>query len=150
MINRRPGSEVLREPVPESNEGMETRKDSPQLEETQRVDDWRPPAAPPSVAARRRRDLARISQSIYFFFGMLNGLIAIRFLLKLLGASADAPFTALLYGITEPFVAPFRGMFPVYDTGVGAWEPHSVVAFVIYALLGWAVVQVLWLVFREP
>jgi len=103
-----------------------------------------------SVAERRLR-IYRINRVTYFIFGLLEGLIAIRFLLKLFGANPNAPFTALMYGVTEPFIAFFRNIFPASNSGVGVLEPEAVMAFIIYALLGWAIGQVVLLVFdREP
>src|SRR6187549_2350300 len=46
----------------------------------------------------RRRDTAlRVQQGIYLIFGIIEGLIAIRFVLRLLGANAAAGFASLIY-----------------------------------------------------
>ena len=97
----------------------------------------------------RRRVLYRWPQAVYLVFGGLEGLIVIRFVLRLLGANPGAPFTSFIYSITFPFVAPFYGVFgtPAYE-GV-AVEPHSLLALAMYALLAWLLVQLLWLLFAE-
>ena len=98
---------------------------------------------------QRHLRLLRMTQAIYFVFGVLEVLLGIRFLLKLLGANPQAPFSALIYGITEPFIALFRNIFPRADSGVGVLEPESVIAFVVFALLGWGIGQILWLAFSK-
>lgn len=65
----------------------------------------------------------------------------IRFVLKLLGSNEQAVFTSFIYGVTEPVVAPFRGMFPPQPSGAGVLEPYSLVTFMIYTILGWVLVQ---------
>jgi hypothetical protein len=70
---------------------------------------------------------------------VLEVLLVIRFFLKLLGASAHAPFTVLVYGLTELFVLPFSGIFG-RPAGAGlVFESSSFVSIMIYPLLGWAV-----------
>lgn len=63
--------------------------------------------------------------------------IAIRFLLELLGASARAPFVAIVYALTELPVAPFQGAFQPRHIGDQVYDPASLVALLIYPLLAW-------------
>ena len=59
-----------------------------------------------------RRDLPlRVQNGIYLLFGILEGLLGIRFVLGLLGANPAAGFAQFIYGITGPFLAPFVGLF---------------------------------------
>jgi YGGT family protein len=91
----------------------------------------------------RRRDLAyRICQGIYLVFGIVEGLIAIRFVLRLLGANPDAGFADFIYGMTAPFLAPFFGLFGTPSFGGSVLELHSIVAIVFYALLAWVLVKI--------
>lgn len=82
----------------------------------------------------------RAVQVVWFVITLICSLIAFRFALKILGASPQAEFVSFIYGVTAPLVAPFRGIFP--DTGQGffIFEPASLVAIVVYLLLGWALV----------
>jgi len=50
---------------------------------------------------------------VTLFFTVLEVLLLFRFLLKLLGANQSQPLVAGLYGITEPLVRPFQGIFAV-------------------------------------
>ncbi len=61
--------------------------------------------------AVRREETLRVQRGIYLLFGVLEGLLAIRFVLPLLGANPAAGFAQLIYSITKPFLAPFVGLF---------------------------------------
>ena len=85
----------------------------------------------------------RIEQVIWFIVALVDSLIAIRFFMKLLGASYSADFVRFMYGITAPLVAPFRGIFQASGSGSYVLEPESLVAIAIYLLIGWGVVALI-------
>ena len=59
-----------------------------------------------------------MTQLVYLVFGLIEGLIAIRFVLKALGANPTAGFAEFIYGITGPLVAPFyRAVWQPGGTG---------------------------------
>jgi len=74
---------------------------------------------------------------------LLDAMIAIRFFMKLLGASYSADFVRFMYGITAPLVGPFRGIFPASGSGSYVLEPESLIAIAIYLLIGWGVVALI-------
>ncbi len=98
---------------------------------------------------RRRWQVERTIQAIYLVFGVVEGLLVIRFLLRLFGANQQAEFARFIYGITGGLVAPFVGLFgtPQYDGSV--LELHTIVAMVIYALVAWLLARVVWLIAGE-
>lgn len=49
---------------------------------------------------------------ISVIFGAFQVLLVIRFILKLGGAIEANPLVAGVYGVTEPLVRPFQGIFP--------------------------------------
>src|SRR5690349_15358411 len=59
----------------------------------------------------RRLAAMRVTQLVYWIFGLIEGLIAVRFVLKALGANPSAGFAEFIYGITGVLVAPFMGLF---------------------------------------
>jgi uncharacterized protein YggT (Ycf19 family) len=66
---------------------------------------------------------------VYVVLGIGVGLIIIRVLLKALAANTGAAFTGFVYGITDPLVAPFQGIFATRQAGTGSvFEFSSVVA----------------------
>jgi uncharacterized protein YggT (Ycf19 family) len=80
---------------------------------------------------------------IYVILGIAVALIILRVILKALAANTGAAFTTFIYGITNPLVAPFQGIFTTPHTGNGSvFELSSVVAIIVYAILAWAIVRV--------
>jgi hypothetical protein len=80
---------------------------------------------------------------IWFIVGVIDVLIAIRFILLLLGANQSAGFVDFIYGITGVLVAPFVGIFgePAYGHFVFEWS--SVLAVAIYSLIAWGIVKLI-------
>jgi uncharacterized membrane protein len=99
--------------------------------------------------ANKRMAAYRVTQMVYWIFGIIEGLIAIRIVLKLLGANASAGFAEFIYGITAPLVAPFFGLFGNPATQSSVLELHSVVALIAYALLGWVISRLAWILVGE-
>lgn len=92
----------------------------------------------------------RAVQVTWFITALIATLIALRFALKLLGASPQAEFVGFVYGVTAPLVAPFRGIFPDSAQGFFVFEPSSLVAMVIYLLIGWGVVALIKIMTAPP
>jgi uncharacterized protein YggT (Ycf19 family) len=88
----------------------------------------------------------RAVQITWFVVAVITTLIAIRFVLKMLGASPQSEFVGFMYGVTAPLVAPFRGIFADTATGFNVFEASSLVAIVIYLLVGWGIVALIRLV----
>ena len=99
--------------------------------------------------ATRYAQIYRAQQAVYLLFGVIEVLIAIRFLLRLFGADPTAPFSAAILGITAPFVAPFIGVFPNAAASGSVFEPASLLAIVIYALAAWLIAKIIWLLFAR-
>ena len=99
--------------------------------------------------ATRRETAYKLRQGIYILFGFVEALLAIRFVLRLLGANAEAGFAQLIYGITAPQVAPFQGLFGTVQSDASVLESASLVALIVYALVAWLIVKLAWLAFGE-
>jgi len=97
----------------------------------------------------RRLAAYRLTQLIYWVFALIEGLIAIRLILKALGANPTAGFAQFIYGITAPLIAPFVGLFgnPAYQNSV--LELSSIVALVVYALVAWLLGKLVWILMGE-
>jgi len=79
----------------------------------------------------------RAEQAVWLVAGVVDALLAIRFVFKLLGASTQASFVTFIYDLTQVFVAPFHGIFNTVASGRSVFEPESLVAIAIYSLIGW-------------
>ncbi|MBA3824357.1 MAG: YggT family protein [Ktedonobacterales bacterium] len=99
--------------------------------------------APARVESTSVSSADRVAMAVYVLFGILEGLIAIRILLKLLGANPDAGFSAFIYNLTAPFVGVFNGVFGTPSTHSSIFEFSSVLALAVYALIGWGVVRLI-------
>ena len=82
---------------------------------------------------------------VYFFFGVLETLLAFRLVLKLMGASISSAFVGFIYGLTGLFIMPFEGIFRRgFSQGVetaSILEPAAIVAIIVYAFLAWGIVK---------
>ncbi|HAF10277.1 MAG TPA: hypothetical protein DCK98_09380 [Chloroflexi bacterium] len=96
------------------------------------------PAAP-----ARNASMWTASRVIALVFTVIEVLLLVRFTFKLLGANADQPFVSAIYGITEPLVGPFRGIFaqPAGTPVVEIAALLSIVFFVLVAALIVALVR---------
>ena len=100
--------------------------------------------------AGRRARFARLEQAIYLIFGLVEALLLIRFVLKALGANAEAGFAQFMYGVTGPLVAPFVGLFGTPQAASGATlEVQTLIALVVYALVAWLLARAVGLLFGE-
>jgi hypothetical protein len=87
------------------------------------------------------KPLYRAHRIIWYAFGILEALLAFRFLLKLLAANSAAGFTSFIYGITAPFVAPFINVFRVTRVEGSTFEWTTLLAMLVYWLLAWALTK---------
>lgn len=79
------------------------------------------------------------SRVIALAFTVLEVLLLVRFTLKLFGANAGQPLASAIYGVTELFVAPFRGIF-AQPAGTPVFEIATILAIIAYVLLAALVV----------
>ncbi|MDQ4122068.1 MAG: YggT family protein [Acidobacteriota bacterium] len=95
----------------------------------------------------RARFLARISQIVDYVFYVIYALFAIRLVLALMAARQSAGFVQFIYNITDPFLAPFRGIVPSPRTEEGFTLALPVIlALVVYILLHLGIIGLLRLI----
>lgn len=124
------------------------------VESREVVDGPIPVPARPAYAERRTSwgasPLATWINGIYLVLAVTEGLIAIRFVLKLLAANPEAGFARFTYGVTGPLVAPFTGLLGNPGTTTGnQFEVTSLAAMAIYALAGWLLTRIVRLVLNR-
>ena len=100
--------------------------------------------------AERRLFVSRIAQLIWLLFGALEALIGLRVLLKLMAANPDNPFAGLVYAFTDLFLWPFRGLTIAPSFNNIVFEIPAIIAILVYALVGWLLVRLVWLLFYNP
>lgn len=98
-----------------------------------------------------RQTIYRLTQFIWLLFGLLEALIGIRVILMLIGANPANPFAALVYQLSELFLWPFRNLIANPAFGNSVLEITSLIAMIVYPLIGWAIVRMIWVLFyRAP
>lgn len=78
---------------------------------------------------------------VWYVAGVIITLLALRFILFMLGANQGSGFVDFIYGISSVFAAPFAGIFPAPTYGQFFFDTASLVAMVVYALIAWGIAK---------
>lgn len=95
-------------------------------------------------SVRKNIQLSKVQRLVYTIAGLINGLLAIRFVFSLLGANPQNSIADFIYTITDPLVSPFRGLFNVTNQlGTARFEVETLIAIIFYSLIAWVIVRLL-------
>lgn len=95
-----------------------------------------------TVVARDRASGSLVAQRVVWYVaGVIITLLALRFILFMLGANQGSGFVDFIYGISSVFAAPFAGIFPAPTYGQFFFDTASLVAMVVYALVAWGIAK---------
>jgi hypothetical protein len=109
----------------------ETRNTEP-AETTETVEST---SAAQPVNSRAEHRMTVAERVIYLVGGILTALLAVRFLLSLLGANRGNGFADFIYSVSHPFVSPFFGLFNYKEQfGTSRFEFETLIAIVVYAI----------------
>jgi hypothetical protein len=86
---------------------------------------------------------------VMYVLDILEVLLAFRFFLRLLAANAASGFVEFIARLTEPFVFPFRGIFPAIASHGSVLDWGVLLAMIVYALVVWGVVRLIWIMFAH-
>jgi uncharacterized protein YggT (Ycf19 family) len=92
----------------------------------------------------------KVTQLIWLFLGILEALLALRFVFKLIGVNEANTFASFLYGLTGVFLAPFSSLTGAPSTAGMTFEFSTLIAMFIYALIGWALERLVYVLFYRP
>ena len=88
-----------------------------------------------------------LSRIIATVFGLIELILAFRFILKLLGANENNGLVQGLYVITHPIVGVFEGIFSTINTNIaeihGVFEPATIIAVVVIGFIEWALLRLI-------
>lgn len=82
--------------------------------------------------------------------GIMETFLGVRFFLKILGASQQAPFVRWIYSTSDSLMEPFIGMFP--SPALGPYfiiELNAILAMIVYALVGYFIIRVIDFVYKQ-
>ncbi|HZD58448.1 MAG TPA: YggT family protein [Anaerolineales bacterium] len=102
------------------------------------------------INAERRIVVFKITQLIWLFFGAIEALIGLRVILKLIAANPNNAFAGLVYNFTALFLWPFQGLTVTPSAGGIVLEISSIIAMIVYAIVGWAIVKLAWVLLYHP
>ena len=104
-----------------------------------------------NVNLEYREAIYKVTQFIWLLFAGLEALIGMRVILLLIGANPANPFTAFVYQLSDLFLWPFRGIVTNPSIQNYVLEVTSLIAMIVYPLIGWAIVRLIWVLFyRAP
>lgn len=81
-------------------------------------------------------------RTVWYIIGFIIALLALRMILLLLAANENNAFVGFVYALSGVFAWPFYGIFnyqPAYGSSV--FEVSTLVAIIVYALIGWGVAR---------
>ena len=92
----------------------------------------------------------KFTQVLWLLTGVLEVLLAMRFLFKLAGVNAANPFASFLYNLTDYFAVPFASLIGLRAADGMVFEFSVLISMVIYLLTGWGLVRVVSMLFYRP
>jgi len=95
-----------------------------------------------------RAVLARAVQVMWLGVTALEVLLGIRVLLKLAAADPSVPFAVFIYHTSAWFLGPFQGLTVTPAANGVIFEVSTIIAMAAYALGGWLLTRLIWLVFK--
>ena len=87
------------------------------------------------------KPLYRGTQVVWYIVGLIEVLLAFRFVLKLLAANPAAGFSSFIYAVSYPFATPFLNVFGTSKVAGSIFEWTTILAMLVYLLIGWGIVK---------
>jgi hypothetical protein len=85
----------------------------------------------------------RSSQIVWYILGVIEILLALRFILKFIGANVSAGFTQFIYAVSAPLAGSFMNVVDPSQIGRSIFDWSILLAMIIYALIAWGVIKLL-------
>lgn len=89
------------------------------------------------------KPLFRGTQIVWYLLGIIEVLLAFRFILKLTAANPAAGFSNFIYSSTWPFTGPFHAVFPSTAVEGSIFEWTTILAMVVYWLVAVGIIRLL-------
>jgi uncharacterized protein YggT (Ycf19 family) len=103
------------------------------------------------AAANQNSAVARIVNIVYFLFGALELLLAVRVFFHLVAVNAENSFANFIYQLSSPFVTLFESLLHNPTLGAnGVLEITTIIAMFVWAILAYLLGQAIWLVMSRP
>jgi len=93
-----------------------------------------------SYTSSTTKPLYRGTQIVWYIVGILEVLLAFRFLLKLFAANSSAGFSSFIYSVSYSFANPFLNVFKATKVEGNVFEWTTILAMLVYLLVAWGIV----------
>jgi hypothetical protein len=94
-----------------------------------------------SFTSPSTKPLYRGTQVVWYILGLIEVLLAFRFVLKLLGANPAAGFSNFIYDVTYIFAAPFLNVFNITRVAGSSVEWTTILAMFVYWVLAMGIIR---------
>lgn len=94
-----------------------------------------------SFSSSTTKPLYKGTQIVWYVLGVIETLLALRFVLKLMGANPEAGFSAFVYATTNIFAAPFLSVFRVTTIEGSIFEWTTLLAMLIYWIVAIGIIK---------
>lgn len=95
-----------------------------------------------SYSSSTTKSLYKGTQVVWYILGVIEALLAFRFVLKLLGANPEAGFTSFINGVTYIFATPFLSVFRSSNVvGQSMFEWTTLLAMFVYWVIAMAIIK---------
>lgn len=81
------------------------------------------------------------TQVVWYLLGLIEVLLAFRFVLKITAANPAAGFSSFIYGVTYPFAVPFLAVFQRSQVNGNIFEWTTLLAMLVYWMVALGVIQ---------
>lgn len=95
---------------------------------------------------QRQIALRKATRFVWWFTGVVEGLIGLRVVLRMMAANPGNPFANFVYAVTNVFLWPFQTLTNNPSSDGVVLEVSSIIAMMVYLLLAWVFVELLWLI----
>ncbi|MEX2054350.1 MAG: YggT family protein [Candidatus Colwellbacteria bacterium] len=96
-----------------------------------------------SYKSSTTRPIFRSTQLIWYILGVIQALLAFRFVLKIMAANLNAAFTSFIYDVTWPLVYPFAKVFQVSVVEGNVLEWTTLLAMFVYWVIAAGIIRML-------
>lgn len=87
------------------------------------------------------RPMYRATQIVWYIAGLIEVVLALRFVLRLIGANSNAGFVEFIYAVARPFVAPFNNIVRNIRIEGSVFDWNTLIAMAVYWIAAWAIVR---------
>ncbi len=92
----------------------------------------------------------KVTQLIWLLLGILEAMLALRFVFKLIGVNAANSFAILLYTVSGFFLKPFASLIRSPAAAGMVLEISTLIAMIIYWIIAWALERIVYVLFYRP